>query len=127
ALELFQNFSPIELFSTIGRERFERIRDQLDPAVAQRLDTAREVRSDEYIWLTRQRKILETEAFTRLSNFDCVISPTSVMVAPVIVNTPPELERKYRVQFGWNTRPANVLNLCAASMPIHHLGSDQPV
>lgn len=126
-LELFQSFSPIELFATIGRERFERIRDRLDPAIAWRLDAAREVKSDHYIGLVRQRRVLEAEAFRRLSGFDCVISPTAVMVAPVIAETPPEIERKYRAQLGWNTRPANVLNLCATSLPIHHLGSDYPV
>jgi aspartyl-tRNA(Asn)/glutamyl-tRNA(Gln) amidotransferase subunit A len=121
--------SPTELIAGLGRERFLRSRNQIDPVVAARADIGLEIKADQYIGMLRLHRQMCEMATQRLQGWDGWITPTRAIVAPPMSEFADFKDGlKLAAITGRNTRPANMMGLCASSSPIHHLtGSPLPV
>jgi len=104
-----------EFLSTCLPERLE----TLDPAVRARMDDAGEMKAGEYLRRRRELARLQAQADTALAGFDA-------LVMPAVANTAPRLEAvaeldAYRPQNLLalrNTSIANLLRLCAITLPV---------
>ena len=126
--ETFPIVSPTELLSVLGRERFEAIRERMDRDVAARIVNSLEVTADRYIRLMwRQGELCRTTR-QRMQGLDGIVGPTLPMVAvPRERFDDAEFEHAYHRAVPWNTRPGNVLGLCATTTPVQAFGSTLPV
>jgi len=119
--------SPTELLAELGRERFLAIRDRLDPDVAARITMGLDVMADDYVRRIAQVKPLSATLHARMNGFDGLVSPTTLMAPPPMSSfANHDIEQAYHGRIAWNTRPGNVLGICATSLPIHHLGASLP-
>ena len=126
--EAFPVVTPTELLSGLGRERFLAIRDRMDRNVATRVAHGLEVTADRYISLKRRQAELGRATEMRMQGLDGIVSPTVPVVAvPEEKFTDSRFEQEFHRTIPWNTRPANVLGLCATSTPVQTFGSALPV
>jgi aspartyl-tRNA(Asn)/glutamyl-tRNA(Gln) amidotransferase subunit A len=125
---IFPLLLPTELIGVLGRERFENGRARMDPVVAARAARGLTVSADQYIGLIRRQRDLAKTAEARMRGLDGWITPTATLPPPPVADFD-NLEEALRLAFSItrNTQPANLFGQCAASLPIHHLGSDLPV
>ena len=126
---VFANITRPELIASIGRERFLKDREGMNPDVADRAAPGLEVSADVYIRnLWRHRELCEV-AWRRMRGLDGWVGPTKSRVPPPY---PPEFTtvedaRELIKICAGPTRPANVFGLCATSQPVHQYGSPLPV
>nr|WP_315598721.1 amidase [uncultured Cupriavidus sp.] len=101
--------------------------DRYDPRVLSRIRLAQEQRATDYVRMAQRRKGLRRLADAELADFDAVVLPTVPIVAPRIA----ELDNDdtffdiNRLLLR-NPAVANMLDLCALSLPCHQLG-DAPI
>ena len=126
--ETFPIVSPTELLSVLGRDRFLGIRDRMDRDVAARVANSLDVPADRYIRLMWRQGELCHSTRQRMQGLDGVVAPTVPMVAvPRQKFDDAAFEHAYHRAIPWNTRPGNVLGLCATSTPVQAFGSSLPV
>ena len=126
--ETFPIVSPTELLSVLGRDRFLNIRDRMDRDVAARVANSLDVPADLYIRLMWRQDELRRATRRRMHGLDGIITPTVPMVAvPREKFDDAAFEHAYHRAVPWNTRPGNVLGLCATSTPVQAFGSSLPV
>jgi aspartyl-tRNA(Asn)/glutamyl-tRNA(Gln) amidotransferase subunit A len=125
---IFPVLLPTELIGVLGRERFENGRAEMDPVVAARAARGLDVSAEHYIRLIRRQRELATIAAERMRGLDGWITPTAALPPPPVGDFD-DLEEALRLAFSITraTQPINLFGQCAASLPIHHLGSDLPV
>jgi aspartyl-tRNA(Asn)/glutamyl-tRNA(Gln) amidotransferase subunit A len=119
---------PAYALGILGRERFQRERDRMDPIVAARCASGLDVKADELIRIERRRFELWKIAKERLNGLDGWVTPTMALVAPPVTGFD-DLEKGIQLSLGitQDTQPANLFNLCGISMPIQMYGSELPV
>jgi len=126
--EIYAKMVPSNLLATLGRKRFELKKDVIDPVAVDRILTAYEFKSDEYIQCLQTFTKMKREIKSVISNLDAFITPT----CPIKPQKVAELDTKKKcIQFSGkslrNTRPCNAYDLCATSIPIHKSGKKLPV
>ena len=126
--EAFPVVTPTELLSGLGRERFLAIRDRMDRDVAKRVALGLEVTADRYIRLKWRQAELGRATQLRMQGLDGIVGPTvSAVAVPEEKFADSQFEQEFHRTIPWNTRPANVLGLCATSTPVQTFGSALPV
>ncbi len=119
--EVARNYAivvPTEFLSVLTRERFLAIREQLDPDVAARIAVALEVSPDRHRDLMRDRPAL-CRAAARLGDVDAIVTPTAPLLAvPMTRFADDDFARDYHRRITDKTRAANVLDLCAVTIPV---------
>jgi aspartyl-tRNA(Asn)/glutamyl-tRNA(Gln) amidotransferase subunit A len=126
--ETFPIVSPTELLSVLGRERFEAIRERMDRDVAARTANGLEVTAEQYIRLKWRQVELCHATRQRMQGLDGVVGPTLPMVAVRRESfDDAEFEHEYHRVVARNTRPGNVLGLCATTTPVQAFGASLPV
>ena len=100
------------------RENFERYFDRFDPIVSERILDGHEILATDFLQQLMDRTALRRKALTALENVDFLITPTTPFAAPVLE----EIDRDgvYFPTNGLclrNTIAANLLDLCAVSLP----------
>ncbi len=126
--EVFARIVPADLISFLGRDRLRTNWQLLDPVVASRIEKAFDMSIDEYAQLVARKKVLEQLMAERFKGIDAFLSPTvPVVPKPIADFTTVEQASAWNKLATQNTRPANLFNQCAISLPIHHLGSALPV
>lgn len=101
--------------------------DRYDPRVLSRIRLAQEQRATDYVRMSRRREGLRRHADTELAEFDAVVLPTVPIVAPRIaaLDNDDTFFDTNRLLLR-NPAVANMLDLCALSLPCHQLG-DAPI
>ncbi|AEI79428.1 glutamyl-tRNA(Gln) amidotransferase subunit A [Cupriavidus necator N-1] len=101
--------------------------DRYDPRVLSRIRLADGQRAADYLRMLQRRGELCRQADAELAGFDAVVLPTVPVVAPRIANLDDD-EAFFRTNRLLLRNPAiaNMLDLCALSVPCHRLG-DAPV
>ncbi len=126
--DVFAGIVPADLIAFIGRERLYTQRHLIDPVAAFRIQKAFDMPVAVYAELVDRQKVLEKMMAERFKGIDALLSPT----VPVVPEPTADFQTVERAS-AWNklatqnTRPANLFNQCAISLPIHHLGSLLPV
>lgn len=126
--EVFARIVPADLISFLGRDRLRTHWHALDPVVASRIEKAFDMSIDEYAELVARKIVLEQLMAERFKGIDAFLSPTvPVVPQPIADFTTVEQASAWNKLATQNTRPANLFNQCAISLPIQHLGSALPV
>ncbi len=102
--------------------------DRLDPLIGDRIRGASGVTAPEYLGaLSRRRQLIELAA-ERMRTIDVLATPTVTISPPLLadIEDPATYTRANRL-VSRTTNPANVLSLCAISMPCGLDGNGMPV
>ena len=117
-----------EAVAVIGRERFVRAENIMDPSGRGRMKKGLELRADEYIRTARRHEELARIADAALADLDGWVTPT-VPLSPLPVaqfETRDGIER-LDPMMPMNTRIGSYYRLCAINSPIQMLGAPLPV
>jgi aspartyl-tRNA(Asn)/glutamyl-tRNA(Gln) amidotransferase subunit A len=120
----FPNFLPVECVAAHGRERFNQIRDKMDPVVAKRAGTALDIDALTYAKALHRHLKLKEVIKERLAGFHGMVTPTSAIVAPPVSafdNVDQILELNNLVLR--NTQTGNMFGMCGTTIPIHHIAN----
>lgn len=126
---IFAHLVPSDLLATIGKDRFLAERETIEPVVMDRLSHALELSAESYVTMRRRLEELFSIGKERLRGLDGLISPTTPIL-PVPVNGLKNVSDAvaFISKSLRNTRPANIYNFCAATLPVGHLHeSNNPV
>ena len=123
--EIFAHLVPSELLANLGRERFSANFDKIDPVAVDRLSHALDIRLDDYLRLSKRLKECGKIGYAQFSELDGWICPTSPLVPqPLADVSTTDTAVAFTAKAFRNTRPGNLYDLCAASLPMGHLGGD---
>ena len=107
----------------IHRERFATRAAEYDPSVRARIEYGRTISAADYIAAMRQRSALVRAMDAWLSDFDGLLLPTIPIVAPTITELSDiDAELATDAILIRNTVIANLLDLCAISLPCPRAG-----
>jgi aspartyl-tRNA(Asn)/glutamyl-tRNA(Gln) amidotransferase subunit A len=93
--------------------------DELDPVVAHRLATGKELSASDYFVLQRQTADLRRRVVETLRDVDALLVPT-LMLPPLPISeidASPDTYGRHNQKYLRNTLVGNTLNLCAVSVP----------
>jgi len=108
-----------EVLATLGRERFDAHRADMDPVVAARIAAALGITADEYIRAIRRHKTLCQIMRARLQTVDGWISPTCALPPlPVADFTDPADGTRLSRGVTRCSQPGNIFGLCGANIPL---------
>lgn len=101
---------------------------QLDPIVRMRVEAAETMSANEYLRRVRVLKQASTDAVNIFDEFDVLLTPT-VAISPPAVETlaDPEAYRHANMMVLRNPSIANLMGLCAVSMPVGKDDQNMPV
>lgn len=127
--KIYAQMIPANLLTTLGMERFERCKHDMDPVAVGRIEGAVDLAATDYIRLTRLQKEIEQISQKRMEKFDAIIGPTVPFTAPLVSEVTANISAatdfiKESLRY---TRAANVYNLCALTLPITLATGDLPV
>jgi len=119
---------PVQLIAGLGRDRFLAGRESMDSIVRARAENGLNVQAVEYLRLELKRARSAQEISKRFAGLDAWVSPTATIL-PLPITDLNDQKKGMALTLGMtqNSQPANYLNLCAASLPVHQLGSQLPV
>lgn len=119
---LFPQIVPAELLATLGVERFNAIRHNMDAVTADRAEKGLSVSAVDYQLALRRQQQLIKKANATFNDVDCWISPTApILPMPcTLLEHPQHLTRALNAS--WNTQPGNLTEFCAMSVPMHTTG-----
>jgi aspartyl-tRNA(Asn)/glutamyl-tRNA(Gln) amidotransferase subunit A len=119
---------PAYAIGLLGRERFLKMRDNMDQITAIRCDAGLEVKAAEFIRLERRRQELVRIAHAKLEGLDAWVTPTMAITAPPVADFADVKDgMRLTLAITQATQPASLFGLAASSSPIHMYGSDRPV
>ncbi len=119
---IFRCLVPADVVAFLGRERLERQADRLDPVAASRLSGAAGFTADEYARMAARRQSLAKMMRDRAPGADAWITPTVPEVPRPVAEFPTlESVTAWNRLATQNTRPGNLFDQCAISLPIQHL------
>lgn len=125
---VFRLVVPADLLAFVGRDRLLGQRDRLDPVAADRAQVADGLNVDDYLRLVARRRQIVQRVRERSAGIDAWLTPTvAVQPAPVRDFQTVAQVAAWNGLATQNTRPANLFDQCAVSLPVHHLGADWPV
>jgi aspartyl-tRNA(Asn)/glutamyl-tRNA(Gln) amidotransferase subunit A len=107
----------------IHEERLRRRPQDIDPNIRARLERGGMMSSADFVRLLQARARLVAEMDLEAQEFDALIMPTTKIVAPLLSeSTTPEGFAAKTPLLANNTSIANLLDLCAISLPIPRAG-----
>jgi aspartyl-tRNA(Asn)/glutamyl-tRNA(Gln) amidotransferase subunit A len=117
--ELFLAISGAELRDEIGAERFAAWRERMNPDVSRRIERGLRVQPCAYRQGLEHRRRLIERAASLFDSFDALLGPTKQHVAPALPAAYSQAEDEAMAALcAGPTRAANVMDLCAASLPL---------
>ena len=128
AASVFAGLVPYDLVNTLGRKRFLSGRNEIDPTVFNRLSPALDLSEATIEQMRCRLGELSKLGARRLEGLDGFISPmTPLLPKPVTSCNNVKQASKFTGRVLQNSRPANIYNFCAVSLPISHLTNNKPV
>ncbi|MBM3561087.1 MAG: amidase, partial [Alphaproteobacteria bacterium] len=118
----------VDFLASFGRERFLAERPRMDADMWQRLSPGLDFKGDDYARALWAHERLRAAAHERLRDLDGWIMPTNPMLAPTVAQLgDPGGQARYVDRMGRNTYPANLMGLCALTLPVQGQGAPLPV
>lgn len=126
---IFAGMVPAELLATLGKERFQHQRHDIDPVALRRLDGAVDLAATDYIRLQRMHKRLAKLAYGRMKGLDGIIGPTTPLTPQPLQDVIKSVSAAsdFVAHSLSYTRAANVYDMCAITIPIPGDSSSLPV
>ena len=124
---LFPTIVGPEIFASLGNDRFNARRDEMDSTTAKRAAIGRDVSAVDYVLACRRQKELKWQLDEVFRRLDGIVMPTTPMVAMPLseLETPEGAARS--ITASRNTQPGISGVFCGISLPVHQYGSDLPV
>lgn len=119
---LFPQIVPPELLATLGLERFNTIRENMDAVTADRTEKGLTVSAVDYQLALRRQQMLIKKANATFNHVDCWISPTAPIVPMPCAQLDNPEHLKRALNASWNTQPGNLTEFCAMSLPMQANG-----
>jgi aspartyl-tRNA(Asn)/glutamyl-tRNA(Gln) amidotransferase subunit A len=117
--DYFHSIVPAEFMASVGRDRFQSMRDELGFDVAARGDTGLTLLAEDYVAVQRRRQRLAKLAHQAINGFDAWLTPTIGLLAPRIEEFDDSQKAiALSTRIGRLTRPANLFDFCSLSLPI---------
>ncbi|AUL46970.1 hypothetical protein BTL55_08270 [Bordetella trematum] len=118
-----------ELMASLGQGRFEAIRGQLNPDVAERVAEGLDAGAEGYLRARWRLQAFRERALSLFQGVDAWVAPVKQNLPPVFAGRfeSQAAERALNRYCGGPTRAANALNLCGTSQPIAQWGAPLPV
>ncbi len=110
------NISAVELFMRLRHQLAEKP-EAFDPAVGPRIMTGRDVSAVDYLEIKLEYERLRRQVVRTLANVDALITPTTPFAALPVSEVDSEAFPTLNLLSLRNTVPANLLGLCAITMP----------
>lgn len=124
----FPTALPAYALGILGRERYQRDRDKMDPIVAARVGSGFDIQASDFVRQELRRKALEKAMERRMDGYDAWVVPTSALVArPAEDFSDVERGMPLTLAIAQATQPGSMFGQCGSSIPIHGLGSTLPV
>lgn len=126
---IYAGMVPADLLTTLGRERFQVHRHEIDPVVGKRLEGGWALPATEYIRLKRLQARLAAVAQDRLQDLDGIIGPTVPLTPRPVkeVSDNASTASAFVARSLSYTRAANVYDMCAVTIPILSTTGGLPV
>ena len=126
--DIFPIVLAVELLATLGRERFERHRAELDPLVEARIARGADVPAVDYFRFVRRHHEIVRIVQARMRDLDAWVAPT-VAIVPRPVGDLSDVAQGLKLTAGLtqNSQPVNLFGQCGVTLPIHQSGSELPV
>ncbi len=119
---------PADCIVTLGRDRFLAERGRMDPVVAARAGAGLDTDATAVLQALRRHQELIRLTQERFADIDVWVAPTTPIVARPVASFADIGKGLALTGLATrNTQPANMFGMCAASLPIHQLGSQLPV
>jgi aspartyl-tRNA(Asn)/glutamyl-tRNA(Gln) amidotransferase subunit A len=117
-LRSFKNLTAVETCVSYGTLLEERGQD-FDPIVRERMVDGFDVSAVEYLTVRRFRDTLQRDAAAAMADIDVLLVPTTPFVAPAVDDCDDQGPEYWRINGMClrNTAAANLLGLCAISLP----------
>jgi aspartyl-tRNA(Asn)/glutamyl-tRNA(Gln) amidotransferase subunit A len=127
-LRSFKNLTAVETCVSYGTLLQERPHD-FDPIVGQRMVDGFDVSATEYLTARRFRDVLQRDAAVAMADIDVLLVPTTAFAAPAVDDCDDEGAAYWRVNGMClrNTAAANLLGLCAISLPCGFTDEGLPI
>lgn len=125
---LYLTVSGPELMAELGPERFAAWRPRMNPDVASRIDRGARISPVDHRRGLERLRQLRAHGASLFRSFDALIGPTKHNVAPVFPGSYEQSnDETMASQCAGPTRAANIMGLCAASLPLRPVGATLPV
>lgn len=116
--KVFAELVATDLLATLGEPRIEAAGASLDPVAVRRLAAARGLSAVAYVTLDRRRRALARGVTQRLSGYDALVTPTAPdLPGPLADLATDEAADDHIRRVLHYTRPTNVYDQCALSVP----------
>ncbi len=100
----------------------------LDPHVAERFKVGSDITAIDYLKALRRISKLAGEANEKMHHIDAIVAPTIPVIPPTVEQVEDSTSyKRYLGQMTQNTHPANLLEMCAITMPVGLDGIGMPV
>ncbi|TPI18325.1 MULTISPECIES: amidase [unclassified Mesorhizobium] len=125
---LFRTISLAEMVASFGRERFHRTSEFMNPDIAASIAAGFEITPDSYAAARRRQQELVRLSTTWFDGIDAWVGPVKWKLPPAFPGDFTSLSASAALLEACTgpTRSANVLSLCAASLPLPHVPSALP-
>ena len=120
------NISAVELFMRL-RDQLAKQTEVFDPAVGPRILTGREVSAVDYLEIKAGYERLRKQMLHTLANVDALVTPTTPFAALPVSEVDGESFPRLNLLSLRNTVPANLLGLCAITVPCGFTDSGLPL
>ena len=123
---LFPKIVPPELLNALGREDFKNAAAAMDPVTRERAEAGLAVDAIDYFGAQKRLAELAEVGERSLNGFDALLAPTCPFVpmeVEALLDTADDSEHQRSLLSSQNTQPANLMRLCASSLPVQHLNS----
>ena len=113
----------------VNRDLLEHHFDELDPNVARRMITGRDLSKEDYDALWRRYAGYRQRLRHTQEGVDALLIPTAMVPAPALepLVTSPDAYRKVNLELNRNAGIGNVLGLCGVSVPCGFTSKDLPI
>ena len=102
--------------------------DTLDPNVAERFTVGKEITAIDYLKAIRRISKLAREANEKMCHIDAIVAPTIPVAPPIVEQVKKSNSYKKNLgQMTQNTHPANLLEMCAITIPVGLDRSGMPI
>ncbi|HRO60427.1 MAG TPA: amidase [Burkholderiaceae bacterium] len=119
---------PVSCLALVGSRTIAAAESTMDPIVAARVNSGREVAASDYLAIELRRRQSSRNARRYFEQVDVIATPTTVdLPPPIAAFDDPRQAMRFALGMTRNTQPSNYLGQCAVSLPLPRAPGQLPV
>lgn len=119
---------PVSCLALFGSDTFTEAAPTMDPIVAARVNSGRDVKASDYLAIELRRRQSSLDARRYFDDVDVIATPTTVdLPPPLAAFDDPDQAMRFAMGMTRNTQPSNYLGQCAISLPLPRAPGQLPV